>query len=228
MLLATTNITADPLENALTIILGQSEVVQSKQRMSGIISQGSDWTTNVRLSSGYADKENDAFSGGFQNRAGITFEMPLGGGISQTDKEKAQALSALYEAKESLTKTFILEIQKLATMKGAYDGKDRIYAYTSDQLLKLRNKYKEAKNKGNKQIIATLRGQLGQLLKEALTRENEARQAWTAFNSMHMSVCRIYGKAEWKQLSVHTFAYIEILAPTPKPIIKKPDVDTND
>ena len=97
-----TSVFADPLEEALTIVMANSESIKGKQKLLGITNKSSNWNTNVKLSSGYSDKQNDEFAPGFQNRAMLTFEYPLTGGTTSVDKEKAQTLNALYHYKKRI------------------------------------------------------------------------------------------------------------------------------
>jgi len=208
---------AGPLEEALTIVLAQSEVVQSRQRMTGIVGNSSNFSAKIRLSSGFSDKANDEFSPGFQNRVGIVGEYPIMGGVSQTDKDKAQALSALYESKDNVTRSFILELQKLAVMKNGFDLSNRNHDFVQDLLLKI----EQANDLADKQGKPQNKVDKTSALDKVLTAEAETRRAYTQYTTMRHSVSRIYGKTDWEKLTVHIRAYLNIIAPTPPPIIEK-------
>jgi len=196
---------AGPFEDALTIVLTKSESVQAKQKILGLTNQSSNLNSKIKLSSGYSDKQNDEFAPGFQNRAMLTFEYPLTGTTTETDKEKAQALSGLYETKENLTRSFILELQKLALLKTDMDNATRIHNLTVDllQRAKLNNDAAVKTGRFEEQI------NIAPLLDKAIYAENAARKAVTNFRTMLEASCRIYGKDEWIQLRTHTIAYLK-------------------
>ena len=206
-LLFSSNTFADPLQDALAIVIAKSESVQGKQRVLGLTNKSSNLNSSIKLSSGYSDKQNDEFAPGFQNRAQITFEYPLMGATTQTDKEKAQALSSLYETKDNLIRSFILELQKLALLKADMDSANRIHNLTIDLL-------KRAKM-NNDTAVKTAHFQdqinIAPLLDKAISAENAARKAVTNFRTMLEATCRIYGKDEWKILRTHTIAYLKTM-----------------
>lgn len=204
-LFISTSAFADSLEDALAIVIAKSESVQAKQRILGLTNKGSNLNSEIKLSSGYSDKQNEEFAPGFQNRAMLTFEYPLTGAITQTDKEKAQALSDLYEAKEILTRSFILELQKLALLKADMDNASRIHNLAVDFLQRAKL--------NNDAAVKTARFQdqinIAPLLDKAILAENAARKAVTNFRTVLEAMCRIYGKDEWIQLRTHTIAYLK-------------------
>jgi len=204
---ANINVFAGSLEEALAIVVSNSESIQARQRILGISNKSSNLNSKIKLSTGYSDKQNDEFAPGFQNRAMLTFEYPLTGSTTSADKEKAQSLSALYETQENLTRSFILELQKLALMKADMDSANKSHDLAMD-LLKRAKKYNDTSVKAGRpqdQVDIAL------LIDKAINAENLARKNVANFRTMLEAVCRIYGKKEWLKLRGHTIAYLKTM-----------------
>jgi len=201
------NAFADPLEEALAIVIANSESIQAKKRALGLSNKSSNLNSSIKLSSGYSDKQNDEFAPGFQNRAMLTFEYPLTGRTAPADKEKARSLSALYEAQENLTRSFILEMQKLALMKADMDSANKSHDLAMD-LLKRAKKYNDASVKSGR---AQDQVDIAPLIDKAINAENTARKAVANFRTMLEAICRIYGKNDWLKLRGHTIAYLKTM-----------------
>ena len=212
-------ITEGALGQALNIVLAESEPVQSKSRLAGIVADSSKLSVEFKLNSGFADIGNDEFSDGFQNRAMISAKYPLMGGVAnQTDKEKAAAKSAFYEAQEAICKAFINELQALIMLKTERDLKARLHEMNTDLLSRILAE-NDALTKAGKQHLIDW-NKTSTATQNTLTAEHEVMKASRMLVSKHDALILSYGKNRWKELKVHTMAYIKAEAPTPKPILK--------
>lgn len=198
---------AGPLEEALAIVIAKSESIQAKQRTLGLNRNASNWSSKVKLAAGYSEKQTDEFAPGFDERAQLTFEYPLTGAVTQTDKDKAQAMSALYETQENVTRSFILEVQKLALLKADMDGANRTHDLAMDLLKRAKQNNDEAAKAGRVQEQMDITA----LIDRAINAENAARKAVANFRTMLEALCRISGKDEWVELRTHTIDYLKTM-----------------
>ncbi len=198
---------AGPLEEALAIVVAKSETIQAKQRILGLNNKASHLTSKVKLATGYSEKQTDEFAPGFDGRALLSFEYPLTGAVTQTDKDKAQAMSALYETRENVTRSFILEVQKLALLKADMDGANKSHDLAMDLLKRSKQKNDAAAKAGRVQDQVDITP----LIDRAIDAENIARKAVANFRTMLEAICRIYGKDEWIKLRIHTISYLKTM-----------------
>lgn len=213
-------ITDGVIGQALNIVLVQSEVVKSRSQLAGIIRDNSStWDTELRFSSGFADEKNDEFSSGLQNRGQFTVKLPLSGGdLSQTKEKIASARAAFYEAQESICKTFIDALQALAMLKAERDLKERISVMEKDFLQKARQQAEQLEKEGKRELINYV--ELKALTRQAVVADHDFRRASRQLLTRHSALLRVYGKDRWKELKVHTTAFIKSEAPTPSSILK--------
>lgn len=192
-----TSIELTALEEAIKIVLNQSEVIQAKNSSLGLARNSSNLTSKISLATGYSEKTTQEFAAGFDTRSRFTIEYPITfGAASQTDKEKAAALADLYTTQESLRASFIKEIQGIAMLEMEMRNAIQSHAFKVDAL----KRAKEANDLALKEQRPFEQIELQPLIEATLAAEQTAAKADRLFKLTLENVSITYGKSQWRDL----------------------------
>lgn len=201
---ASTELTA--LEEAIKIVLDQSEVIQAKNSSLGLARNSSNLTSKISLATGYSEKTTQEFAAGFDTRSRFTIEYPITfGATSQTDKERATALADLYTTQESLRAAFIKEIQSIAMLEMEVQNAIQSHSFKVDIL----KRAKEANELALKEQRPLDQIDLKPLVEAALTAEQAAVKADRLFKLTLENTAIVYGKNQWHELQTLMLKHIK-------------------
>jgi hypothetical protein len=201
---ASTELTA--LEEAIKIVLNQSEVIQAKNSSLGLARNSSNLTSKISLATGFSEKTTQEFAAGFDTRSRFTVEYPITfGATSQTDKERATALADLYTTQESLRSQFIKEIQNVAMLEMELQNAIQSHSFKIDLL----KRAKEANELASKEQRPLDQIDLKPLIEATLTAEQAATKADRLFKLTLENTAIVYGKNQWHELQTLMLKHIK-------------------
>ena len=177
--------TAGPLEEALTLALGNSAAVRAKQHETEAISQQSSWSSEVRLA--YNLKQSQTNAGGIDT--GVTVKIPL---FDRSKKiEAAKARYQLAETRQTLKNALVADVSRLVEL--AVKRADAIEAaeFQRDKL----EYYKQAVDEGREEAEV-----LWQIAKSVRDAQQAAVAAAQAFSTALERSARTYGGEAWMTL----------------------------
>jgi hypothetical protein len=129
---------AGTLDDAVFLVLSESPGLDGKRTAAAELAGVSDWTSTIKLSAGYAEKQTDEFAGGFDARGMIALEIPLTGRpSSRLDAAKARA--ALGDAQDGLIAEFLRSAAGLAETLAKAETADILHQFALDKLEYFKN-----------------------------------------------------------------------------------------
>ncbi|HSF90632.1 MAG TPA: hypothetical protein VLA51_00355, partial [Paracoccaceae bacterium] len=132
LLFATTSASAAPLDDAIAIVISESARVAEKETALQWTEREPEWKTKLRFTGAYSDKETQEYAGGFDQKAQLTFEIPL----FSTEKRKAVAGAKedVRVAEESSIAKFLSDVADLVLLQRKIETARRFHQLKLDKL----------------------------------------------------------------------------------------------
>jgi hypothetical protein len=176
---------ADPLEEALELVLSSSPSLAQRWEELRAVEQQSAWESKIRV--GYSVKGTDTEAEGLNGR--IEVVIPLFD--KKREIEAAKARERVEAAQEELMEVFLEDVQKLGALRAQREETEEMTAFYKDQL----EYHKRLEREGQIEAAA-----LWPYAKQAKEAEHAARQAASNYRIVLERVARQYGGARWERL----------------------------
>ncbi|MCK5525473.1 MAG: hypothetical protein KAI83_20275 [Thiomargarita sp.] len=192
---------------ALSIVYEQSQTIIGKQKLLGLNIQSSNLSVDVKLAAGYSEKQTQEFAPGFDQRGVITATYPLLGGVTQTDKDKATALTAYYESQDNLKKSFLANMRELRILKQKMDSQIRIHRLRVDLLKRAQKNNNDAIKAGRAQDSVDI----VPFVDASLTAEANSDLSIIELKARLEEYSRGYGGERWIELQGLIINYVKAM-----------------
>lgn len=197
---------ATPLDDALSIVLSKSQVVQTKEESLNLARQATDLASDIELAAAYSENSTENFAAGPDWHTQLTMKYPITwGGVSPSNKQKVTALSDLQDVQDDLRKEFILEVQKVALLEVDLRNATQTHKWRLDVLIRAQKANEEALKMGRIRDQIDVRP----LIQVALNAEQAARKVDMTFRLTLENISIIYGKEQWQTLQKHIVDHIK-------------------
>ena len=204
---------------AMRIVYAQSTELDGRNKAAGLAGTGSNLNVDVKVMAGYADKPSLEYPTGIDKRAMIEMSYPLYGGVTSTDKDRANALHARNVAQDNLRITFLKELQRLSMLLIKLNMEKIKHSKAYRMMLRARNVNDKADcviRTGEKKAKipgCTSRPQdrveIASLIDKSTDLQVGVRIAEMELVSNTELVARQFGKAEWDKLQIHIRAAVK-------------------